>query len=278
MLRESKEDIIGNWSIQKLALLEKYLTAYLKVLANQKWCRGYEYIDAFAGTGKPKAKDEQKYVDGSPRIALGLETPFTKYHFVEQSNWRVNKLKKLTLEFKDRNIEIYHEDCNNVLREKIIPGLSRTSYKRAIAFLDPFGMELQWETIKAIADTETVEIMLNFPVMAINREILRGRPELIPEEKKLKMNQLWGTEDWMVDLYEEEQTFWGHELVKKKQSGKEFGAVFKNRLEQIFTNCSFPVLMTNSNNAPLYCIMFAGHNSTGLKIAEGIFKKYENER
>ena len=248
MKHNPKEDVIGSWSVQKLKLLEKYLAAYLKVLANQSWCQGYEYIDAFAGTGKPKTKDEEKYVDGSPGIALGLDPAFTKYHFIEKSDWRVKKLEKITKEFEDRNVEIYQGDCNSVLQKHILPTLPYSSFKRAIAFLDPFGMELQWKTMKAVADAKTVEIMLNFPAMAINREILRKRPELIPKDKKLKMSQFWGTDNWTVDLYDEEQTLFGPELVKKKQSGKEFGLVFKNRLERVFTHCSFSVLLANSNN------------------------------
>jgi len=81
-----RNDIIGKWSLEKFELLRKYLAGYLIVLTNQTWCRGYEYIDAFAGTGKPKTKDEQRYVDGSPRIALGLMPSFTQYHFIECAN------------------------------------------------------------------------------------------------------------------------------------------------------------------------------------------------
>ena len=86
-----REDLIGKWSLEKLELLHKYLAGYLTVLTKQSWCRGYEYIDAFAGTGEPKTKDEQKYVDGSPRIALGLTPSFTQYHFIEQADWCVKK-------------------------------------------------------------------------------------------------------------------------------------------------------------------------------------------
>ena len=77
MPSKERVDIIGKWSLGKLELLRKYLAGYLTVLTNQRWCRGYEYIDAFAGTGKPKTKDEQRYVDGSPRIAPGLTPSFT---------------------------------------------------------------------------------------------------------------------------------------------------------------------------------------------------------
>ncbi len=155
-----REDIVGKWSVDKLGLLRKYLNAYVQVLKKQRWCKGYEYIDAFAGTGKPKSRDEAKYIDGSPRIALALTPPFTKYHFIENSDWRLKKLQKLQNEFTDRNIEIYPGDCNDVLRNRIVPNLPRKSYKQAIAFLDPFGMQLEWETLQRIAKTQTIEIFM----------------------------------------------------------------------------------------------------------------------
>lgn len=273
-----REDLIGKWSVEKLKLLRKYLAAYLKILTNQRWCRGYEYIDAFAGTGKPKTRDEQRYVDGSPRIALGLTPAFTQYHFIEQSNWRLAKLERLHGEFPDHNITIYHGDCNKILREQILPQLPYTSRKRAIAFVDPFGMQFEWQTMEHLAEIKTIEVVLNFPVMAINRSVLRKHPEMISKESRERLDRFWGTEDWVVDLYMEEQTLFGPEKVKRPQSGKEFGDVFKKRLEEIFRHCSAPILMTNIKNAPLYCIFFAGHNPTAKEIAEDIFKRYEESK
>ena len=269
------DDKIGSWSIEKLNLLRKYLSAYIKVLKNQDWCRGFEYIDAFAGTGKPRTRDEQRYIDGSPRVALSLSPWFTRYHFIEQSDWRVVRLQRLRADFPDRAVTIYHGDSNKVIREQILPQLSYKMRRRAIAFVDPFGMQMEWKTMQDLAKTNTIEIILNFPIMAINRGILRRYPEKISETKRDRMNRFWGTNDWMVDLYEEERLLFGTQKIKKRISGKGIGTLFKKRLQEIFPNCTTPVLMTNSKNAPLYCVMFAGHNSTGKKIAQGIFSKYE---
>src|SRR4030042_4156 len=137
-----REDIIGKWSLGKLELLRKYLAGYLTVLTKQSWCRGYEYIDAFAGTSKPKIKDEQ-----------------------------------------------------------IIPQLSYSSKKRAIAFIDPFGMQFEWETMEYLAKTKTVEVLLNFPVMAINRGVLRKHPERISNASKERLDRFLGAKDWMGGFY-----------------------------------------------------------------------------
>lgn len=269
-----RDDTIGSWSIDKLNLLRKYLQAYVTVLRNQSWCKGYEYIDAFAGTGKPKSRDEQKYVDGSPRVALELLNPFTKYHFIESSNWRIKKLESLRKEFPDHQIEIYPGDCNEVLRIKIVPTLPRNSYKRAIAFLDPFGMQLEWNTLEEVAQAQTIEVFLNFPMMAINRNVRRRRVEDIPHGMRERMDRFWGTTDWEAELYIEEPTLFGPEQVRIEQSGKKLGHIFRNRLKEVFPHCTVPVLMTNSKNAPLYCLIFVGHNETGVKIANDIFGKF----
>lgn len=276
--KTDREDVIGRWSVEKLTLLKKYLQAYVTVLKKQAWCKGYEYIDSFAGVGKAKTKEEQAYVDGSPRIALGLDTPFTQYHFIEQDNWRVTQLEKLRTEFKDRNISIYQGDCNVRMTGQILPQLNRKTYKRAIAFVDPYGMEVEWDTLKALAKTEAVEILINFPVMAINRGILRKHSELITKENRERMDRFWGTKDWMDDIYEKEKTLFGEESIKIRDSGIELGNRFKKRLQELFEHCTVPILMKNSVNAPLYCIMFAGHNSTGAKIAKDIFENHEKLR
>ena len=268
-----RDDTIGSWSVEKLDLLRKYLQAYVTVLRRQTWCKGYEYIDAFAGTGKPKSRDEQRYVDGSPGVALGLPYPFTKYHFIERSNWRIKKLERLRKEFPDRQIAIYSGDCNEVLRRKIVPELPLKSYKRAIAFLDPFGMQLEWDSLEQVARTQTIEVFLNFSVMAINRNVRLRRKEDISPAVRERMDRFWGT-DWEAELYEQEQTLFGPETVRIRQSGKELGQRFQNRLKQIFPHCTVPVLMTNSKRAPLYCLIFAGHNETGIKIADDIFGKF----
>lgn len=44
-----QDDVIGPWSEDKLDLLGRYLHAYTVIMRAQDWCKGYHYIDAFAG-------------------------------------------------------------------------------------------------------------------------------------------------------------------------------------------------------------------------------------
>ena len=228
-----RDDTIGNWSVDKLTLLRKYLEAYVSVLSNQSWCQGYEYIDGFAGTGKPKTRDEQQYVDGSPRVALELSSPFTKYHFIESSNWRIEKLKRLRKEFPSRQVEIYPGDCNDVLRSKIVPDLPMKSFKRALAFLDPFGMELKWSTLEEVAQVGTIEVFLNFSVMAINRNVRLRRKEDISPAVRERMDHFWGTEWEAETVRGKADAVWTRDR-QNKAVGQRIGRAIQNRLKEIF--------------------------------------------
>src|SRR5438309_10972297 len=112
---------VGPWAVDKLGRLGKYLDAYTQILHGQSWCKGFYYIDAFAGPGSHRVRPKKKkatrrhpllkvadyaeaepqvneFIDGSPRVALGLAHPFTAYVFVDKNRRRVAELQKLEQE------------------------------------------------------------------------------------------------------------------------------------------------------------------------------------
>jgi three-Cys-motif partner protein len=116
------KSVVGPWAKDKLERLGKYLHAYTIIMKDQKWCRGFHYIDAFAGPGTHEIrqrkeddrnvtqqalldvarysaaeKEQQQFLAGSPRIALELH--FTNYIFIESSPERVAALKNLESEY-----------------------------------------------------------------------------------------------------------------------------------------------------------------------------------
>ncbi len=131
------EDIIGRWSEEKLELLTKYLKAYSDIMNKQKqeWLRAYYYIDAFAGSVQPKAKDEERYIDGSPLRALRTQPRFDGYWFIDVSQQRIERLERLREEFNYYSIRIRQGDCNEILRNEVIPQITWSSKQRATSRL-----------------------------------------------------------------------------------------------------------------------------------------------
>jgi len=273
----SQNDVIGPWSEDKLEMLRKYLHAYTAIMQGQHWCRnGYHYIDAFAGTGKPRARDEERYIDGSPRIALTIQHPFHSYTFIEKTSWRAQRLRELEDEFQDRDIRICEGDCNHIITAEITPRIRYEKFNRGLTVLDPFGMDIEWSTIEQISETRAIEIFMNFPVMALNRTVLPNDPNALTEAQIERMNRFWGSTKWRGDIYEQVPTLFGPvEMKIRRTTGQRLGRLFKKRLEEVFPHVTAPLVMTNSKNAPLYCLIFAGHNSTGAKIVQEIFQRYE---
>jgi three-Cys-motif partner protein len=130
MRKQAQPAFGGDWTAEKLSRLRKYLGAYTVALSNQPF--KLLYIDAFAGTGyrslrrdNPDGSDElsfpelaeaetQQFLAGSPRKALEIEPPFSRYIFIEKDPASFAELGKLREEYpsKTDRISLVNEDAN----------------------------------------------------------------------------------------------------------------------------------------------------------------------
>ena len=111
-LSRLRSDTVGPWSEHnKLDINRLYLPAYMRVMDRQRhWCTGgVHYVDAFAGTGQPIARGEDRLVDGSPVIAMSLPQPFDSYTFIEREHWRAERLRELCARFPHLNTRVIEE-------------------------------------------------------------------------------------------------------------------------------------------------------------------------
>jgi three-Cys-motif partner protein len=273
---KDKGDLIGKWTEEKLDLLGKYLKAYSDIMHKKKedWLTAYYYIDALAGSGNPKSKDENRYIAGSPLRALQCDPPFDYYKFIELKSRRIKKLKAIKEEYSYLDIEILPGDCNKILINKIIPEITWESFKRGFVFLDPFGLQVSYETVQKLAEAKTFDVFINFPIMGIIR--LLKRNEIPSGNTKLLIDKVFGTTEWIKRIYKLRKTLFGDELIERDSIRAEWLA--REYLEQVtnhFKYVSFPVIMKNSINVPLYALFLASHKKTGVKIANDIFSNYE---
>ncbi len=273
-----KLDEIGIWSEIKLDIIKEHANAFTKIMKNKAWCKGYVYIDAFAGPGVHISKRTGEFIPGSPLNALEIDNSFTEYHYIDIDKEKAETLNRLT---GDRtNVNIYQEDCNEILTEKILPLLPYKSYKRALCILDPYGLHLNWETIMTAAQQRTTEIFLNFPLMDMNRNVLHKDLLSADPDQIERMNRFCGTDEWQEILYKEDDQmglFGDPDRIKIVNSNIKLGEWFKKeRLQKVagFKFVPEPMLMRNSKGGPLFFLFFASHNETGKKIVTDIFNKH----
>jgi three-Cys-motif partner protein len=291
---------VGKWAEDKLDRLRKYLAAYAAILSKQVAkgrFKGFYFVDAFAGPGKhairgdaqnslqqvfgefvetvARDKGQQRFIAGSPRIALETNPPFSRYVFIEKSVARSAELSKLRAEFSNYDVHIESVDCNEYLLNKLSNPRVNWNRHRAVIFLDPFGMQVTWATIQRLAATKAVEVLINFPeAMAIQRLLLRSGEFSAPQQAKL--DEYFGTHEWYDLLYKQQATLFGDTRIEKaQQAGKKLVRWYRKRLEKEFGFASKAALIRNSRNGPLYYLILASPNRTGVKIADYILSAGE---
>ncbi len=281
----------GDWTTEKLVRVRKYLEAYTTIFHANERARYFTtvYVDAFAGTGyRTQAQsasairrllpelaeaDNQEFLEGSARIALRVEPPFHKYFFIEKDPYRAEQLRRLRDEFPNRaeRIDIQVADANIYLQQ----WCARTVWRRhrAVVFLDPYGMQVEWVTIQRISETRAIDLWLLFPLgMAVNRLLTKGHPP--PPEWGQALTRLFGTDEWLSRFYPAQRmlTLFGETEQRTRQADfQNIGQFFVERLKTIFARVAEnPLPLLNSRNVPLYLLCFASGNPKGSSTAVDI--------
>ena len=265
-------DEIGPWSEIKLEIIRKYAAAYSTILSKQS-CLHHVYIDAFAGLGYHRSKATQDVVKGSPRLAVETKPPFEKCYFIDISKLKVSSLEQLKAEHPGR-VQVFEGDCNPILVDKILPTVQYDKYMRALCLLDPYGLHLDWSVIELAGKLGTTEIFLNFPIVDMNRNVLRRDSDKIDPVKAERMTRFWGDESWRQAAYSTQGNLFGFE---EKEGNQQVVAAFCKRLKEVagFKHVSKPLPMKNKNNAVVYYLIFASPKPVALDIVNDIYRPYQ---
>ncbi len=267
-------DEIGYWSEIKLDIIRDYATEYSKIMNKQSFVKGYYYIDGFAGAGLHISKRTKEFVPGSPTNALNVKPQFSGYHFIDLDGNKAEVLRKIST--VSENVKVHEGDCNDILLNEVLPQIRYDAYKRALCLLDPYGLDLNWDVIYIAGQSKAIEIFLNFPVMDMNRNVLWGNPENVPEAQIERMNSYWGDDSWKQAAYR--QTPGLFYTIPEKTSNEIITEAFRKRLKDIagFKYVPKPIPMRNRKGTTVYYLFFASPNKTGDKIVRYIFDKYRD--
>ena len=283
----------GNWTRDKLQILEDYLKAYTTALKNQSF--RLWYVDAFAGTGYVnldsgnvaqsrlsiwggEGDDETANIlKGSARLAIEVnDRPFDEFIFIEQNFEYAIELSNLKREFGGRSIRIVPDDANKFLPDWCANKNRQLGTpwrgERAVIFLDPFATEVDWHTVRSISETESVDLWILFPLSALTRMLPNERE---PDNRNVEhLNRVFGDSQWQDELYRvsNQQALFGHETQVIRADQQAIVDLYLSKLRG-----SFPAVAANhkwfrnSRNSPLFAFMFASANpGRGGRIAVDI--------
>lgn len=286
----------GSWTEDKLTRVRKYLDAYMQIFSKNPSAAKFDtwYVDAFAGTGyRTPAKaseknsllllddeDAESFQKGSVHVALETNPSFTRYVFIENNTAFIPELEKSCEAFPDlkQKISIVRAEANTYLKRWCKE--TNWSKNRAVVFIDPYGMQVEWETIATLGKTKAIDLWLLFPLgIGVNRLLMRSGPPEGPWADRLTL--IFGTDEWKTDFYTrrlQSDLFGNTELPQKDADFDKITRFFVERLKTEFAGVADnPLPLRNSRNTPIYLLCFAAANlkgaTTAVKIAQNILKK-----
>jgi three-Cys-motif partner protein len=283
------------WTEEKLERVGKYLPAFTTALKRQ----GFKlvYIDAFAGDGwveYKKLAGSQRYLDldlpqlagfseGSAIRAVKTTPMFDGYYFIDDDPAKVERLKASVATANPRALarsSFQVADANAALQE--VTNAIDWRETRAVAFLDPYGAEVDWRTLDLIAAHRGIDLWYLFPAMAVQRML--PRHGAVPDAWGHRLDRLLGATDWRerflkdrpsADLFDS--------TMERKESTANMRAIedyVTGRLRSTFKGGtgSRAVPLMNSKGSTMFLLFFAMTNpdpkaiTRAMKIANHILR------
>lgn len=270
----------GGWTDLKLDVLQRYLTFFTTALSRQRF--ELLYIDGFAGSGGRTVermlarasplfgtvdRAERVEVPGSARIALDARPPFHRVVLIERHGRRFAALKRLCSHFPDVAVELLQGEANDALVRlcRTTPWRTRNARYagvRAALFLDPYGMNLEYATLQAIAETQAIDVWYLFPLSGLYRQASRAERKLTVQ-KRAAITRILGTDAWETEFYRprEQADLFGEPTDRHRTANvTAIEAYVKSRLQTVFPVVTDPLRLHMANGAPLFSLFFAMSN------------------
>jgi three-Cys-motif partner protein len=155
---------------------------------SQRLWEQLDYIDLLCGPGLSVVPDTKEEFDGSALIALKTKPAFDHLYFADLNRENIAALKS-RVSAKDSNRVTFRVGDCNVLVDEVLNRLS--SRTLCLAFIDPEGFEVHFETLAKLAKKRVDLLYLFASGIGIRRNL---KNELSVANSLL--DKWWGEKGW----------------------------------------------------------------------------------
>ncbi len=184
---------VGRWALEKYRRVWYYDQLFATGMKNA-WDQRV-YIDLFAGPGCSRIRDTGRIVPGSPLLALSLEDRFTRYIFCERDSELIDALRKRVERVApDADVHFVEGDVNQEVEEilQMIPSFGPGNTLLGFCFVDPFSVELDFETIRRLGEPLNMDFLI---LLALGMDANRNLG-LYLDEHHDRIERFLGDPDW----------------------------------------------------------------------------------
>jgi three-Cys-motif partner protein len=192
---------VGNWSEHKYALLANYCGIFTGGMKG-KW--NLVYIDLFAGAGYARIRETGAITKTSALLALGTKKPYDLYLINELDTERYAALVERCQQHGDgRTYRTFNLNANTGVEEilKSVPDFANGRGNLMFCFLDPFSLNLEFETVRTLG-RHKVDLMV---LLALQMDARRNLIYYIREESD-KIERFLGDPGWRDKFAQRQQT------------------------------------------------------------------------
>ena len=211
------------------------------------------------------------------RQTVELEVPFHRYHFIDKSKQSLAQLEARLTELRPDLLDLmkWHAGDVNVELPRIIRSLD-VRRNRAVVFADPFGMQVDWETIEAVAACPIIDFWYLVPTgLALNR--MATKIGKMPKSWSDRLDRFLGDEDWRTRWYRRKEEEGLFAIIESVEKVADIGLIeddFQVRLGKAFPFVAKNRMQLKDQGRVLFTLMFACSNLSPK--AHGLASKIAN--
>lgn len=173
-------------------------------------------------------------------------------------------------------------DCNGELLKlatalkKTKSPISKALKYAALIFLDPFGMQVEWNAIEQLRETKS-DVWILLPTAVIVNRLLDKRGQL---KSIKKLESFFGITEEEIRkhffIHTGQQNLFEKEVdhfSKVANPIEKIAEIYIAKMKTIWTHVTErPLRLNNRSGAPLFHFVFASNNKVALNIANDIIK------
>lgn len=252
--------IVGQWSSDKHYYLSRYMDAFTTSM-REKW-DGLHYIDVFAGAGIERLKEARTLEWGSPMLAAHTRFPFSRLHLCEKSKAK-NKALTARISQIRPDSQILCGDANERIDEIVREVPARDTL--SLAFLDPYGLHLEFETLRKLSDVRA-DLIIFFPD---HMDALRNWEEYYLRDPNSNLDRCLGPgADWRSIV----------DTTPADHLAEVLRDLYVNQIRSL-GYCEFEYQRIITKGHPLYILIFCSRSKLAAKLWRGIsLKESDNQR
>lgn len=292
----------GDWTEVKLQAISAYCQFFTGAIGAKfdLW-----YIDPFAGTGERTATEQsgglfenlpistvERQYPGSAAKALTVQPPFHHFRFGDTKPRHIAALESLVALYPQLDAKVIRKDANEFIQDAFghpfwtAPDRPRRGKApRALVFLDPYGLEVKWHTLKALAACEKADVWFLANLKAAVQQTPHDHRKL-DADKRRALGEYFGTPDWEDLFYAPEKTHDG--LLGMMSDGRQRAAT-KTEIARFHRQCLQGLFRYVSEPLPLqvggmedYFLLYCLSNNPDPKAqalihkgADWVIRKYK---